>query len=158
MKKIIVYSLFFLSFVFIAVSCGGGDPKNEYPDDDLVDTSSDSGDTDDSDPVDTGDTAVFPDNDRPEKDCNYSSADNRLKPKNEELLFSGIIFGERSLTKYIYIMNRCYSCDAAEPLVISGISIVDENGNADEGTFKIESDPLKDGKVMLKNDESTISG
>ena len=157
MKKIIVYSLFFLSFVFIAVSCGG-DSKNEYPDDDPTDTSSDSGDTDDSDPIDIGDTAVVPDNDKPENDCNYSSADNRLKPKNEELLFSGIIFGERSLTKYIYIMNRCYSCDAAEPLVISGISIVDENGNADEGTFKIESDPLKDGKVMLKNDEEVEIG
>ena len=157
MKKIIVYSLFFLSFVFIAVSCGG-DSKNEYPDDDPTDTSSDSGDTDDSDPIDIGDTSVVPDNDKPENDCNYSSADNRLKPKNEELLFSGIIFGERSLTKYIYIMNRCYSCDAAEPLVISGISIVDKNGNADEGTFKIESDPLKDGKVMLKNDEEVEIG
>ena len=157
MKKIIVYSLFFLSFVFIAVSCGG-DSKNEYPDDDTTDTSSDSGDTDDSDPIDIGDTSVVPDNDKPENDCNYSSADNRLKPKNEELLFSGIIFGERSLTKYIYIMNRCYSCDAAEPLVISGISIVDKNGNADEGTFKIESDPLKDGKVMLKNDEEVEIG
>ena len=158
MKKAIVYSLFFLSLLFIAVSCGGGDPQTGYPDDDPADTASDTGETSDSDPTDTGDTAVVPDNDKPDKDCNYSSADNRLKPKNEELLFSGIIFGERSLTKYIYVMNRCYSCDAAEPLVISGISIVNENGNDDEGTFKIESDPLKDGQVSLKNDEEVEIG
>ena len=156
MKKIILCSLFFLSFLFAVVSCGSGskDPYSET-DTDTNDTTADTVDTGDSD---TGDTVVDTGSDKPSKDCNYSSADNRLKPKNEELLFSGIIFGERSLTKYIYIMNRCYSCDEAEPLVISGISIVDGDGNADEGTFKIESNPLENGKVILKNDEEVEIG
>ena len=152
MKKIIISSLFFLSFLFVAVSCGG-DKKDPYSE-----TDTDTNVIDDSDIADTGDTPVTPDNDQPSRDCNYSSADNRLKPKNEELLFSGIIFGERSLTKYIYVMNRCYSCDAAEPLVISGISIVDENGLEDEGTFQIESNPLENGSVNLKNDEEIEIG
>ncbi len=158
MKKNILVSLFFLSFVFFAVSCGGSDPKKEYPDDDTSDTTADSGDTaSDSDQTDSG--SVVPDNDsKPSHDCNYSSADNRLKPKNEELLFSGIIFGESSLTKYIYVMNRCYACEAAEPLVITDISIVDENGNEDAGTFKIESNPLENGSVNLKNDEEIEIG
>lgn len=158
MKKIIVSSLFFLAFIFVAVSCGS-EKKDPYSDTD-TDPTADTGDTgsDPTDTGDTGDTAVDPGNDKPSNDCNYSSADNRLKPKNEELLFSGIIFGERSLTKYIYIMNRCYSCDEAEPLIISGISIVDKDGNADEGTFKIESNPLENGKVLLKNDEEVEIG
>jgi len=158
MKKIIISSLFFLSFLFIAVSCGG-DKKDPYSDTDTdttVDTS-DTGETGDNDMTDTGDTEK-PDNDTPSKNCNYSSADNRLKPKNEEILFSGIIFGEKSLTKYIYVMNRCYSCSAADPLVISKISIVDKNGNADEGTFKIESNPLENGPISLKNDEEMEIG
>lgn len=159
MKKIILYSLFFLSFIFISVSCGGGGSTTDYPDEDSIDTTTDSGDSvSDDDVSDTGDTAVVPDNDTPSRDCNYSSADNRLKPKNEELIFSGIIFGEASLTKYIYIMNRCYACDAAEPLVISGISIVDKDGNPDAGTFEIKSDPLKNGNVLLKNDEEVEIG
>lgn len=158
MKKIIVSSLFFLAFIFVAVSCGS-EKKDPYSDTD-TDPTADTGDTgsDPTDTGDTGDTAVDPGKDKPSNDCNYSSADNRLKPKNEELLFSGIIFGERSLTKYIYIMNRCYSCDEAEPLIISGISIVDKDGNADEGTFKIESNPLENGKVLLKNDEEVEIG
>lgn len=157
MKKIIVYSLFFLSFFFVAVSCGGNS-KTEYPDDDPTDPTPDTGTGDDSDPTDSGDTASDPGNDKPSKDCNYSSADNRLKPKNEELLFSGIIFGEKSLTKYIYIMNRCYSCNDEEPLVINGISIVDKDGKKDEGTFQIESNPLENGNVSLKNDEEIEIG
>lgn len=151
MKKSIIYSLFFIVFLFIAVSCG--DSKDPSSDTDT----SDSGETGDHDSADTGDTAVTPDNDT-ERDCNYSSADNRIKPKNEELLFSGIIYGEKSLTKYIYIMNRCYSCSAAEPLVISSISIVDKDGNPDEGTFKIESNPLENGSVNLQNDEEIEIG
>jgi hypothetical protein len=158
MKKIITSSIFFLSLLFLAVSCGGGDNKDQYPDDDQTDTASDSDEITDSDPTDTGDTGVVPDNDQPTRDCNYSSADNRLKPKNEELLFSGIIFGEKSLTKYIYVMNRCYSCSAADPLVISKISIVDKDGNADEGTFTIDSNPLENGPVSLKNDEEIEIG
>ena len=157
MKKIIIFAILFLSFLFVTVSCGS-DKKSEYPDGDPTDITSDPGDPGDTDPSDTSDTAVNPDNDKPERDCNYSSADNRLKPKNEELLFSGIIFGERSLTKYIYIMNRCYSCSDSEPLVISGISIVDKDGNKDEGTFKIESNPLENGNVSLKNDEEVEIG
>ena len=158
MKKIIISSLFFLSLLFVAVSCGG-DNKDPYSDTDTDtgDTTADTGETGDDDTTDTGDTAT-PDNDQPARDCNYSSTDNRLKPKNEELLFSGIIFGEKSLTKYIYVMNRCYSCSAAEPLVISKISIVDKDGNADEGTFSIDSNPLDNGPIELKNDEEIEIG
>ena len=153
MKKIIISSLFFLSFLFIAVSCGG-DKKDPYSDTDTdTDTTVDSGETGDDDTSDSGDTAEKPDNDKPSKDCGYSSTDNRIKPKNEELLFSGIIYGEKSLTKYIYIMNRCYSCSAADPLVISKISIVDKDGNPDEGSFTIEVNPIENGPVSLKNDE-----
>ena len=161
MKKIIISSLFILSFVFAAVSCGGEkpDPYSDTDTDTVIDTTADTGETGDDDTTDTGDTSETPDNDKPAKDdCNYSSADNRLKPKNEELLFSGIIFGEQSLTKYIYIMNRCYACTDAEPLVIKGISIVDKNGNADAGTFKIESNPVANGPVNLKNDEEIEIG
>lgn len=159
MKKIIISSLFFLSFLFIAVSCGGDktDPYSEVDTTDDYDTT-DTGETGDDDITDTGDTSETPDKDTHDKDCNYSSADNRLKPKNEELLFSGIIFGEKSLTKYIYIMNRCYSCSDAEPLLIKGVSIVDKNGNADAGTFKIESNPTENGPISLKNDEEIEIG
>lgn len=160
MKKIIISSIFFLSFLFIAVSCGG-DKKDPYSDTDTpdteTDTTADTGETGDNDVTDTGDTEK-PDNDTPEKSCNYSSADNRLKPKNEEILFSGIIYGEKSLTKYIYIMNRCYTCDAAEPLIIYGVSIVDKDGNSDAGTFTIESNPTENGSVKLKNDEEIEIG
>ena len=155
MKKIIISSLFFLSCLFVSVSCGGSDPQVEYPDNDTADTASDSGEVSDDD---TADTDGKPNEGGHSGDCNYSSMDNRLKPKNEELLFSGIIFGEKSLTKYIYIMNRCYSCNDSEPLVISAVSIVDSNGKADDGTFKIESDPLAGGSVSLKNNEEVEIG
>ena len=151
MKKIIISSLFLIVSAIFAVSCGGG-KSDPYSDADTTDTASDN-DTADTDTSDTGDTAEKPDHDNSSRDCNYSSADNRIKPKNEELLFSGIIFGEMSLTKYIYVMNRCYSCDPADPLNIKSISIVDKNGTPDEGTFKIEANPVKDGAVNLKNDE-----
>ena len=150
MKKIIISSLFLLSFIFIAVSCGG-DKKDPYSEiDDDTDVITDSDEISDDDTIDPTET---PDSDTSAKECDYKSTDNRLKPKNEELLFSGIIFGEKSLTKYIYVMNRCYSCDPADPLVISKILIVDENGTPDAGTFKIEVNPLKDGPANLKNDE-----
>lgn len=152
MKKIIISSLFFISFLFAAVSCG--DKKDQYSDTDTdTDTTVDTGETGDDDTTDTGDTSEKPDSGEPSRDCNYSSSDNRIKPKNEELLFSGIIFGENSLTKYIYVMNRCYSCDPADPLNIKSISIVDQDGTPDEGTFKIEVNPLENGAVNLKNDE-----
>jgi len=152
MKKIIISSLFLIVLAVFTVSCGGSDKNNQYPDDDSTDTASDSDEITDSDPTDTGDTGVKPDNDKP-SDCNYSSADNRLKPKNEEVVFSGIIFGEMSLTKHIYVMNRCYSCDPANPLTIKSVSIVDENGSDDPGSFKIDVNPLENGAVNLKNDE-----
>lgn len=146
MKKNIFTALFLFIFVFAAVSCGGS--KKESDDDSIND--SDYGVTD-SDERNDEDNSGQNQNQNP--DCNYSSADNRIKPKNEELLFSGIIFGEKSLTKYIYIMNRCYNCDATNPLRISKISIVDENGNEDSGSFEIESNPLENGVISLKNDE-----
>ena len=147
MKKIILSSLFLLVFVF-AVSCGGNGKSEDNSD------TVDSGETSDSDSADTdsGDSGITP------RDCNYSSADNRIKPKNEELLFSGIIFGESSLTKYIYVMNRCYSCDAADPLNIKSVSIVDKDGNPDSGSFKIEKNPLENGSLNLKNDEEMEIG
>ncbi len=102
----------------------------------------------------------FPDSEAPDKsgggiikDCNYSSTDNRLTPKSDGIQFSGHVFGEKSLTRFIYIMNRCYNCDGSSPLVISDISIVDENGNPDPGDFTLEINPLEDGPVNLQNDE-----
>ena len=162
MKKIIISSLFLIVLAVFAVSCGGKDSKdngNEQEANDS-DSSSQSGDTDAAPDADN-DTNQ---NNNQAKDCNYSSADNRIKPKNEELLFSGIIFGELSLTKYIYVMNRCYDdkieqkCDDSKPLTIKSISIVDKNGTADAGTFQIDSNPLENGAVSLKKDEEIEIG
>jgi len=161
MKKFIITAILLPVLVFAAVSCGGKSNKDNKYDNDY-----DYGERDDSDYSPSGDSDskndadadADADNGGKSKDCNYSSTDNRLKPKNEELLFSGIIFGESSLTKYLYVMNRCYACDPAYPLTISKISIVDENGNPDKGTFKIESNPLENGPVDLKNDEEIEIG
>ena len=162
MKKIIISSLFLLFLAVFAVSCGKKDHKEQN------DTDYDQGEINDSDSYsgtnDNDGSTVDPNKDKTSNDCNYSSADNRIKPKNEELLFSGIIFGEESLTKYIYIMNRCYDdkieqkCDDSKPLTIKSISIVNGNGVVDEGSFKIESNPLKNGVVSLKKDEEIEIG
>jgi len=93
-----------------------------------------------------------------EEACNYSSTDNRLRPKNEEVVFSGLYFGEKSLTKYTYVSNRCYTCNVATPLVITGLAIVNEQGKVDPGTFTIEKDPLENGSVSLQNDEEMGMG
>lgn len=154
-KKILNISLILLTLLF-ATACGG-DKNDPYETDDDTPAVSD----DDTFEIPDGEMPdeEMPDEEMPDhnndpiKDCNYSSTDNRLRPKNEELLFSGIIYGERSLTKYIYIMNRCYNCGKDEPLVISKISIVDAAGEPDEGSFKIESDPIENGPVSLQNDE-----
>ena len=164
MKKIIISSLLLIFLAVSAVSCGG---KKDHKEDE--DNNQETSDSDSSSP--SGDSDSAPDADRDtnpnnnqSNDCNYSSADNRIRPKNEELLFSGIIFGEMSLTKYIYVMNRCYDdkieqkCDDSKPLVIKSISIVDENGNADAGTFQIESNPIENGTVSLKKDEEIEIG
>ncbi len=120
-------------------SCNTSDPKNE--EDVYVDTDVDipvEGEVTD-DPV--------------EEACNYSSTDNRLKPKNEEVVFSGLYFGEKSLTKYTYVSNRCYTCDVSSPLIVTGMAIVNEQGAVDPGTFTIEKDPLENGSVSLQNDQ-----
>lgn len=97
-------------------------------------------------------------NDDNTEECNYSSADNRLRPKNEEVFFSGIIYLEQSLPKYIYVMNRCYNCSDSNPLIISSLTLVNESGQLDEGTFKIDTNPLEGGPVSLKNDEEVGIG
>lgn len=138
MKKVSFLTFFLLLAVFIAfASC---DTTEETSDSDIITT--------DSDVV--PDNTIVPDD---EEDCNYSSADNRLKPKNDEVVFSGMIYKEKSLTKYTYVMNRCYSCNDSAPLIISSLSIVDENGLADPGNFTIESNPVSGGPVSLKNNE-----
>lgn len=150
MKKIIISSLVLLVLALFAVSCGGKDSGDK-----------DGADSDSSDTSDSGDKSGDKGsgtNKNKTNDCNYSSADNRIKPKNEELLFSGVIFGEKSLTKYVYVMNRCYSCDPSKPLNIKSISIVDGTGKADPGSFTIESNPLENGAVNLKNDEEIEIG
>ncbi|MBP5406211.1 hypothetical protein J6Z19_03570 [bacterium] len=156
MKKFIISSLFLIVLAVFAVSCGKKTPDEHH------DTDSDPAEINDSDSNsgtnDNDGTPIDSNKDNTSSDCNYSSADNRIKPKNEELLFSGIIFGETSLTKYIYIMNRCYSCDPASPLSIKSITIVDKDGNAEPGTFVIESNPLDNGAVNLQNDEEIEIG
>lgn len=145
MKRPNALTWFLLVAIFVsgAVSCGGpSDPP--AVDKDISDS-------------DTGDgNNEVPDNNV--EDCNYSSTDNRLRPKNEEVFFSGIIYQEQSLTKYTYVMNRCYSCSDSNPLIIKGVSIVDENGLKDDGGFKIESNPVSGGPVSLKNDEEVGIG
>lgn len=152
MKKIIISSLILIVLALFAVSCGGKDKDKDEANSDSSSETNDSGDQ-------SGDkTGTNTNKNKTTNDCNYSSADNRIKPKNEELLFSGVIFGETSLTKYIYIMNRCYSCDPYKPLNIKSISIVDGNGKEDPGSFTIESNPLENGAVNLKNDEEIEIG
>ena len=153
MKKIIISSLFLLVLAVFAVSCGGKGSENS---EDQPVNDADHGEIPDSDAANPGGNGNG--NGGNSSDCNYSSADNRLKPKNEEIIFSGVIFGELSLTKYIYVMNRCYACSASDPLKIKSISIVDENGNADAGSFNIDSNPLENGSVSLKNDEEIEIG
>ena len=144
MKRPNALTWFLLVAIFVsgAVSCDPSDPP--AVDKDISD--SDTGD---------GNNEVPDDN---VEDCNYSSTDNRLRPKNEEVFFSGIIYQEQSLTKYTYVMNRCYSCSDSNPLIIKGVSIVDENGLKDDGGFKIESNPVSGGPVSLKNDEEVGIG
>lgn len=144
MKKFIISSLLLLVLAVFTVSCGGKDSNSSDNDENNSEEKNDS---------DTGNI-----NGNQGRDCNYSSADNRIKPKNEELLFSGVIFGEQSLTKYIYVMNRCYSCDSSDPLVIKSISIVDKNGqlmqDSENPVFTIKVNPLEDkNEIRLKNDE-----
>lgn len=166
MKKIIISSLFLLVLAVFAVSCGGKDSKDKYDEEGTNDADSATEpepDGSDTAPDADADSDTNKNNNR-ENDCNYSSADNRIKPKNEELVFSGIIFGELSLTKYIYVMNRCYDdkieqkCDDSKPLTIKSLSIVDENGTPDAGTFQIDSNPLENGTVSLKKDEEIEIG
>jgi hypothetical protein len=145
MKKVHILIVIFMALSgFYSVSCDKSDPPEN--DDPAL--------NDEDAPVNEGQTEV-PDN---AEDCNYSSADNRLRPKNEEVFFSGIIFAEQSLTKYTYVMNRCYNCSDSSPLIITAVSIVNENGVKDEGGFKIESNPVSGGPVSLKNDEEVGIG
>jgi hypothetical protein len=138
-KSLTVALLLTLLLCFIGCS-GSDDPDNK-----------DNG-TNDSDPI--GNDSEVPDKGTGIiKDCNYSSTDNRLTPKSDEIVFSGQIFGEVSLTRFTYIMNRCYNCNDSSPLVISKIEIVDENGNPDPGDFAIESNPVEGTPVSLLNDE-----
>lgn len=139
MKKLNILAMFLLTvLVFMSVACdGGGNP--DVPDNELNDNHNDDG------------SVEVPDNKN--EDCNYSSTDNRLKPKNEEVVFSGILFHEKSLTKHTYVMNRCYSCSDSNPLIIKAISIVNEMGIKDDGGFKIEINPVAGGPISLKNDE-----
>jgi len=144
MKRMNAFAWFVLVMILVfgSAACDQSDPP--APDKDISDS-------------DTGDgNNEVPDNNV--QDCNYSSTDNRLRPKNEEVFFSGIIYQEQSLTKYTYVMNRCYSCSDSNPLIIKGVSIVDENGLKDEGSFKIEVNPVSGGPVSLKNDEEVGIG
>ncbi|MGI6395204.1 MAG: YfaP family protein [bacterium] len=139
MKKNHILAVFALMFFFFAaVSCDKSDPPPS---------------TNDKDEQNDDSNQEKPDSNNNKEDCNYSSTDNRLRPKNEEVFFSGMIFGEKSLTKYAYVMNRCYSCSDSMPLIISKVAIVNEEGFPDEGSFKIEINPLAGGPVSLKNDE-----
>ena len=119
-------------------SCSNGDPPiSETPD---------------QSDVEVPDKDYLVDN-KPSQDCNYSSTDNRLTPKSDRIQFTGQVFGEDSLTRFAHIMNRCYNCDGSSPLIISRVTIVDENGNLDPGSFTIRANPLEDGPVSLQNDE-----
>ncbi len=159
MKKFSYFAVLSFLFAILAISCGGkkDDPYN-YPDSD----SSPYGDQDawnpsDSDVVPDGDPSHRNDEDTA-RDCNYSSTDNRIRPKDEDLVFSGIIYGEQSLTKYVYFMNRCYECNVNSPLMITNILIVDENGIPDAGSFVISDNPLENGPVSLQHDEELRIG
>lgn len=140
-KNKILLLVLMIGMIFIW-SCNSSDPTNDNP---QVDNPS----ADDSDNPFVDDPAETQD----EEACNYSSTDNRLRPKNEEVVFSGLYFSEKSLTKHTYVSNRCYTCNAATPLVITGLAIVNEQGQVDPGTFTIEKDPLENGSVSLQNDE-----
>lgn len=136
MKKFIFLALFLMPAVSaLFVSCSSDEPET----DELVT---------DSDTV--PDQQIVPDD---TEDCNYSSTDNRLKPKNDEVVFSGLLFKEKSLTKFTYVMNRCYTCNDNIPLIISTMTIVNDKGVEDPGHFVIESNPVSGGPVSLKNNE-----
>lgn len=138
MRKFIFLALFLIPFMTaLLVSCDSDEPENDevaIPDSDGL----------------PDDNQVIPDD---AEDCNYSSADNRLKPKNDEVVFSGLLFKEKSLTKFTYVMNRCYTCNDSLPLIISSMTIVDDKGLEDPGYFVIESNPVSGGPVSLKNNE-----
>ncbi|HDT11558.1 MAG TPA: hypothetical protein ENN58_02340, partial [bacterium] len=143
MKKIgtNILILLIMTTLLFCLGCKGSDDP-ETPDED---SKPDSGEEPDSEVPDKGDSMI--------KDCNYSSTDNRLTPKSDVMQFSGQIFGESSLTRFTYIMNRCYNCDGSDPLVISDMFIIDEFGNKDSGDFTLQVNPVENGPVSLKNDE-----